>query len=247
MGGGNGFKSTRTGLAATAFFAGTFYAARVAATRARYGTAKAFAPAGKDSLLDRFLPAPEIIQHHGIDISAPAAVVMSAAKEIELFKSPLVRALFRLRVIALGGEPDTGHHPSKLLDLVRSAGWVVLSERAGREIVLGSVTQPWLAMPRFRSIAAAEFAEFCQPGFAKIAWTLRADPIDDWCSTFHTETRVCTTDPESRRRFRNYWAFVEPGVDLIRLSMLRPLKRAAETRHHQRDNHRAWARWLMPS
>jgi hypothetical protein len=47
---------------------------------------------------------------------------------------------------------------------------------------------------------------------------------------FHTETRVCTTDAEARKRFRNYWSFVAPGVEVIRLAMLRPLRRAAEAR-----------------
>lgn len=47
---------------------------------------------------------------------------------------------------------------------------------------------------------------------------------------FHTETRVCTTDAAARKRFRNYWSFVAPGVKLIRVAMLQPLGRAAERR-----------------
>ena len=64
----------------------------------------------------------------------------------------------------------------------------------------------------------------------KIVWTLRADPVDETRSTFHTETRACTTDAEARRRFRNYWSFVAPGVEVIRMAMLGPLRRAAEKR-----------------
>ncbi len=80
-----------------------------------------------------------------------------------------------------------------------SIGWVVLSEQAGREIVFGAVTQPWVAAPTFRSIPADQFREFCEPGYVKIVWTLRADPVDDERSIFHTETRVCTTDVEAAR------------------------------------------------
>ena len=111
---------------------------------------------------------------------------------------------------------------------MQSIGWVVLAEKAGREIVLGCVTQPWLANPVFRSVPAADYLAFAEPGYVKIAWTLRADPIDEGHATFHTETRVSTTDAAARARFRNYWSFVAPGVELIRLAMLRPLKRAAE-------------------
>jgi hypothetical protein len=138
--------------------------------------------------------------------------------------------MFKMRELALGGQPDRRWHPPGLLPQMLSIGWVVLAERAAREVVLGAVTQPWVASPTFRSIPAAQFAEFHEPGYVKIAWTLRAEPLGANDSMFHTETRVATTDPASRRRFRRYWSFVAPGVELIRLAMLRPLKRAAERR-----------------
>ena len=144
--------------------------------------------------------------------------------------SPVIRAIFKARELALGGDPDTRPLPTALYDQMRSIGWVVLSEQAGREIVFGAVTQPWVAAPTFRSIPADQFREFCEPGFVKIVWTLRADPIDDEQSIFHTETRVCTTDAEARARFRKYWSFVAPGVKLIRAAMLQPLRRSAEQR-----------------
>jgi hypothetical protein len=72
---------------------------------------------------------------------------------------------------------------------------------------------------------------FREPGYVKIAWSLRADAIDDGHSTFHTETRVSTTDRQARDHFRRYWSFVAPGVQLIRIAMLRPLKCEAERRY----------------
>ncbi len=224
-------KSAVRGIAATAALAATGYAALVVLNRRRYGSAKVLAAAAKDSLLDRFIPEPEVVEHHKIDIQAPADVVMTAAREMELLNSPVVRAIIRARELALGGEPDTQSHPTRLLEQMQSIGWVVLAEQPGRELVMGAVTQPWQAAPVFRSIASAEFREFAEPGFVKIAWTLRADPVDQQRSTFHTETRVCTTDAEARARCRSYWSFVAPGVELIRMAMLRPLRQAAEARH----------------
>lgn len=223
------WKAVGVGMAATAAAAAAGYAALVVINRARYGKTK-YVKTGADSLLDRFIPQPEVAEHHQIDIDAPADVVLATAKDIELLRSPMIRAIFKARELALGGEPDARPHPSGLLDQMLSIGWVVLSERAGREIVLGAVTQPWQAAPVFRSIPAEEFPGFNESGYVKIVWTLRADPIDDARSTFHTETRVCTTDAEARNQFRNYWSLVAPGVELIRLAMLRPLKRAAEQR-----------------
>ncbi len=152
---------------------------------------------------------------------------------MDVLQSRLIRAIFKARELALGAHPDTRPHPPALLEQMQSIGWVVLAERAGREIVLGAVTRPWDPEPVFRSVPAGEFVAFSEPGYVKILWTLRAEPLGDDESMFHTETRVATTDPEARAKFRTYWSFVAPGVELIRLAMLRPLKKAAEQRAAQ--------------
>lgn len=223
-------KTAGRGLAVGAAVAAAGYAALVVLNRSRYGDAKGYADGLEDSLLDRFIPEPEVAEHYQIAIAAPADIVIASAKQLELLKSPVIRAIFRARELALGGEPDTRPHPTALMEQMQSIGWVVLSERPGREIVFGSVTQPWQAAPVFRSIPADQFKDFSEPGYVKIVWTLRADPVDDQHAVFHTETRVCTTDGQARERFRTYWSFVAPGVALIRRAMLRPLKRAAESR-----------------
>ena len=202
------------------------YAAMVAWNREHCGKVTPSRQPCGSSLLDRFIPDPEVIEHHQIAINAPADIVVSTATTMRLLDSPSIRTIFRLRELAMGGEPDRRSHPEPLLEQMRSIGWVVLAERAGREVVLGAATQPWLAAPVFRSIPADAFMSFAEPGFVKITWTLRADPIDDTRSVFHTETRVCTTDSEARARFRNYWSYVAPGVALIRLALLK----AAQTR-----------------
>jgi len=223
-------KSALRGLGTAAILAGAAYGGLVIYNRWKYGAVKASADEGKDSLLDRFIPDPEVVERHHIAIDAPADLVMATAKDMQLLDSPVVRAIIRIRELALGGKPDDRPHPSSLVAQMQSIGWVVLSEKAGREIVLGCVTQPWLATPVFRSVPATEYLAFAEPGYVKIAWTLRADPVDDRHAMFHTETRVSTTDVDARERFRNYWSFVAPGVELIRMAMLRPLKRAAEAR-----------------
>ena len=95
-------------------------------------------------------------------------------------------------------------------------------------MVLGAATVPWRAQPVFRSIEPEQFEVFRKPGFVKIAWSLRVDPIDERRCVFHTETRVTTTDRRARERFKRYWSFVAPGVEFIRLAMLRPLKQECE-------------------
>jgi hypothetical protein len=74
------------------------------------------------------------------------------------------------------------------------------------------------------------FAAFAEPEYVKIAWTLRADPVADGSSIFRTETRAIATDSAARARFRRYWAFASPGIAVIRLLSLQPLRREAERR-----------------
>jgi hypothetical protein len=113
---------------------------------------------------------------------------------------------------------------------VQEYGWGVLADVPNREVVVGAVTKPWEPNPVFRALPPDEFASFSEPGYVKIAWTLRADPIGEAASIFRTETRALATDPGARTRFRRYWAFLSPGIVLIRRMSLAPLKREAERR-----------------
>lgn len=72
--------------------------------------------------------------------------------------------------------PDERALPRPLLAQMRALGWGLLAELPGREIVVGAVTQPWAADVVFRALRPDEFAVFDEPGYVKIAWTLRADP-----------------------------------------------------------------------
>ena len=166
-------------------------------------------------------------------VDAPAEATLAVAREMDLLQSPIARTIFRARELILGATPDTERRPTGLLPLVQSLGWGVLAEVPGREVVVGAVTKPWEPNVTFRALPPEEFAAFREPGYAKIVWTLRADPIGASTSMFRTETRVTTTDTRSRARFRCYWSFLSPGILLIRRSSLAPLKREAERRAHQ--------------
>ena len=109
-------------------------------------------------------------------------------------------------------------------------GWGVLADIPGREIVMGAVTQPWMADVVFRPLPPDEFVAFHEPDYVKIVWTLRADPLGATESIFRTQTRVITTDSVARAKFRRYWAFASPGTVLIRWALLGPLKTEAERR-----------------
>jgi len=216
--------------AAGAGLAAAGYAAYVGATWARYGRPAPPLPDEHDELLDRFLPAYDVVDRHHLHVAAPAAVTLASAMEVDLFDLFAVRAMFKGRQMILRGAVDDRPRPRGLLAEVRSLGWVVLAETPEREIVLGAVTRPWEANVIFRSIPAEAFAAFNEPDYVKIVWTLRADAIGDNASIFRTETRAAATDPWARAQFRRYWALLSPGIILIRRVMLGQVRSEAERR-----------------
>ncbi len=206
------------------------YAAVVGTSWSRYGHVPSAGPDEQDLLLDQFMPEYEVAERHHVRVAAPAATTLAAAADTNLQQSTVVRAIFRARELVLGADPDAGARPTGLLALTTSLGWRVLAEEPGREIVVGAVTQPWLADVVFRGLAPEAFRAFQEPGYVKIVWTLRADPVGESASIFRTETRVTTTDPTARAKFRWYWARFSPGIVLIRRLMLGVLKTEAERR-----------------
>jgi hypothetical protein len=192
----------------------------------RYGKVKRHGP--RDPLLDRFVPKYEVREIHETEVDAPAEVTYRVAHEIDLHRSTIVRAIFTGRELLMGAERTKQHHPTGFVAEVLSLGWQVLVEEPGHELVLGAVTQPWKAEVVFRGLPPEEFAEFSEPGHAKIVWCFAAEPLGPNRSRFRTETRVVTTDPDSRSRFRRYWSVVSPGVLLIRYETLKLVRQEAE-------------------
>ena len=228
-------KSSWSSAAAGALAAGVTaalggYAACAAVAWWRYGRVPPPRHGQHDELLDRFMPAFDIVERHEVRIAAPAPVTMDAAREQDLLQLPPVKAIFRAREVVLGATPDDRQQPKGLLAATLALGWGVLAEVPDREIVMGAVTRPWEPNVTFRPLPPDEFAPFGEPGFVKIVWTLRVDPLDEGRSIFRTETRAIATDAIARARFRRYWAFASPGIVLIRRLSLGPLRRDAERR-----------------
>jgi hypothetical protein len=217
------------GWAAGGFgFAAIAYAACAAVVWARFGHPSTPDQDEADPLLDRFMPEYDVVERHHIRVAAPPEPTLKTAAAIDIRQSPVVRAIFNARELLLGATPDDTSRPKGLLAQTQSLGWRVLAEHPRREIVVGAVAQPWLGNVTFRGVEPEAFAHFDEPGYVKIAWTLRADPDGPSGSIFRTETRAAATDAVARTKFRWYWARFAPGIVLIRKMLLRDLKAHAE-------------------
>jgi len=190
---------------------------------------------GPGLLMDQFLPAYDFAVVHADVFRAPPAKCYRVASELDLFQAPMVRTLLGIRglpqrvVGTLRGSRKTpglvASQPTfRIKDMV-GLGWIMLGETPGVEMVLGQVSRPWKAVAVSTDAPSApeQFTSFDEPGFAKIATSLRIDPYGNDSSILTMETRVGITDDESRRRFRRYWLLIGPFSSLIRRMALRLL------------------------
>jgi hypothetical protein len=220
-------KATR-GLAVGAGLAAGAYLGYVGATWSRQQAPGSPQEEG-DALLDRFMPTYEVATRHHVQIAAPAGIALETARGLDLFATPLLRAIFSTRELLLGATGGNRPQPGGLLAVVQSLGWVILADVPRREVVVGTVTRPWEPDGTWRRVSADEFTPFSEPGYVKIAWTLRADPIDgETASVFRTETRATSTDPIAHAKFQPYWSLLSPGVNVVRRLLLARVKDAAE-------------------
>ena len=191
---------------------GLAYIVYVAVTWYQYGRVENAPDSASKSRLDQFMPIYEVGEVHEIQVTAPAELTFAAAQQLDLQRSPLVQAIFTARTLPgrLRGEEPVSFARG-ILDETRSIGWGTLADVPGEEVIMGAVTRPWDSSPTFQALPPDEFASFNEPGYAKIVWTLSVEPRGDEHSIFRTVTRVQTTDPESRQKFRRYWATLSPG------------------------------------
>jgi hypothetical protein len=166
------------------------------------------------TLLDRFLPAWDVRETHGIRIDAPAERILDAVREATPADAPLLRALFALRGLPAGAREPIWEQ------MLGRAGFVQLAEEPGREVVAGAVGRPWNVFERLQR--GVDFTAFEEPGYAKMALGFHAAD-----GVLTTETRVLLTDEEARRRFALYWRVVGPLSAATRRSWLAAAKRRA--------------------
>ena len=195
-------------------------------------------PAAAEVSLDRYLPTYDVSERHETAVRAPVSVTYAAARELDLQRSGIVRAILKSRQL-ITGDDDEVLERRPFLDQVHAMGWGVLREVPGRALVFGAVTKPWESNMTFHALSPEKFAAFNKPGWAKILWTVEVDPAvptpkapnaANERSVFRTRMRVATTDATSRKRFSSYWGNMKPAVMLIRQQALGMLRSDAERR-----------------
>src|SRR5262245_23740794 len=94
------------GLSMAIGVAAAAYGLYAGLTWLRYGQCSRASREDEDPLLDRFMPAYEVVERHHIRVAASAQTTFRAACETNLLASPISRAIFRAREVILGSTPD---------------------------------------------------------------------------------------------------------------------------------------------
>lgn len=183
------------------------------------------------TLIESFVPNPDAVEVHQIEIAASCETVYRALWTANLGGSLIVRGLMALRSL-----PEWVLQPKHrrrlpqqvTLHTLMEAGFGQLAEEPGREIVFGIAGRFWRPLGNLLPFRAEDFQGPVPSGLARAVWNFAVQETSTGQTLLSTETRVVCGDPASRAKFRAYWVIVRPFSGLIRLLMLRAVRRAAE-------------------
>ena len=182
--------------------------------------------------LDEWMPRWQVDERHTIEIAAPPEKVFKSIHAVRADEILFFRTLVAVRRCGATGRESILNPPEEqpLLDVATRTSFILLTDDAPREIVVGTV----IAAPRgSRATGKLEpslFLKTLRPGVALATMNFRVEPNNRAGSTVTTETRIYANTPAVLRRFGVYWRLIHPGSDIIRRMWLRAIAQRAERR-----------------
>ena len=190
-------------------------------------------------LIERLLPQPDAVRAEHLLIDGTIEDVYERVRRADFMRawreSPAVRMLFAARGVgervvsaAAGrGRPSGPPVPEsmRLADLPARGEWVLLDEDPPHEIAFGAIGRFWSGETAWEEIAAADFAAFAHPGFARIACDFSLRSYGAARTLVSYECRTQATDAGARRGFLRYWRPLSPFIGVVLRSQLRVVAR----------------------
>lgn len=168
-------------------------------------------------LIDKYLPEYTFNEIHCIDINCPVEDVYKSAKDFDLSKSKLIKALFLARGL-----------PTRRMNLqgfISDAGFTNIEERFPTENLIG-----FWARTKIESIACYDdFINNTISARVKVVWNFQLEKRSDGLTRLSTETRILCINTLTRMTFGLYWLIIKPFSGVIRKRMLQIIKDDAES------------------
>jgi hypothetical protein len=193
--------------------------------------------------IQSYLPDPMHYEIHRIFVKAKPDEAWQAARHFDGSKIPWVRFIFDLRDIPdliRGRKPDKDDRRLGVDQVADSGkGFIILEERPGRDVVVGSVGQFWHLNIPFANLKPNDFEAFNEPGWGKLTWAISVDPFLDG-STISFELRTTATDKKSRKKLKRYFLMIGLFSNLIRYSVMTYLESELGKMKFPRDKKRVF-------
>ena len=140
---------------------------------------------------DKFAPRYDVKERRFTDIHASVERVHQMVRALDLRRSSIVRALFRLR-----GMPEERLSLEGLL----KTGFTILAEAPNSELLLGLVGRFWTLSGEIMRLDAETFRTFDREGFAKAAWNFSLERRGEKVTRLVTDSRRPKKRLESRHK-----------------------------------------------
>jgi hypothetical protein len=180
--------------------------------------------------LDDVVPVVDHVTRQSRWINASPEDVWTALHEVKLTGLPLTVVLGAVRFlpVLLTGKGFGHLHDRPFLDALPVP---LLASEEPESVVFGGVLQAWRLTggAESPSLDAEQFHDWWRPGWVKAAMDFRLTPRGNG-TELSSETRVVSTDDDTRRRFRLYWLLVQPGSTAVRWEVLTAVQLKAEGR-----------------
>jgi hypothetical protein len=180
--------------------------------------------------LDQWMPLWQFDEKHVIQVNAPPEEVFAAIRAVRASEILFFRTLIAIRRCGQAGPESVLDAPDDkpLLDVATQTTFVVLTDDAPHELVLGTVVAAPPNFPTSGRLTPDIFQTTLAPGvvLATMNFLVRSD--EHRGSLVSSETRVYADSKSALRRFAVYWRIIHPGSDIIRRMWLRAIKLRAE-------------------
>lgn len=167
-------------------------------------------------MLQAWISEPRLDETEFFDVAVAPWQAYETIRHFDAGRSPLIHALFSLRLLPeklAGRSAEPVHLGINDLAAPAGPGFRMLADEPEHGFVIGAIARPWQAVIDFAD--APDFQAFAEPGWAKIAWSIRCLPRGHGTRVVF-ELRVATTDADSWPAMRRYYRLIGPFSRLIR-------------------------------